>query len=674
MTTTQLPDISPAGSAADDPAGRSPVTMEALQTLRRPAEAVISPDGRWIACSVLAAPCTDPPRGQQAGLWLVAPGADPRPLTRGPWLDSLPRWSPDGQRLAFGSDRDHPGLLSAYLLDGDLGEARPVGTIRGSCEEIAWSADGQRLLILAADPGSDRAGALTATRIEDREAAPSDPKVTRPGQAWRRLFLVDVAADNTTGDTTTGDTTTEVGPPGENVWEFDWDGESTVVAVVSAGPSESSWYDAALVSIDLRTRAVTGRYQPRLQLSGPRLSPDGSKVAFIDGVASDRATWPGGQAKVAELTGGELAARDLGSGMEVSWLCWRDDSTLLYHAWAGLRSSCGTLSLDGTAHTLCANPETVGGRGTAPISADAARGRLAAVRESTNEPPEVALLDLAEPDRGWQPVTAFNAALRELELPRWVERRWTSADGTSVEGLVALPPGRDAAGLPLVVIVHGGPVSAWTHAFTNFGHPLLWTAAGYAVLMPNPRGSRGWGPEFAEAILGDMGGGELTDILSGVDALVAEGLADTNRVGVFGASHGGFMSAWAITQTNRFAAALPMACVSDWLSFHHTTNIGRFDELFVGADPYDASGAYYVRSPIMHVRNVRTPTLIVHGALDLCTPIGQAEELYRGIADTGQAEVELVVYPREGHGISERAHQLDFWERARGFFDKHLLD
>ena len=238
---------------------------------------------------------------------------------------------------------------------------------------------------------------------------------------------------------------------------------------------------------------------------------------------------------------------------------------------------------------------------------------------------------------------------------------------------MALPPGRDAAGLPLVVIVHGGPVSAWTHAFTNFGHPLLWTAAGYAVLMPNPRGSRGWGPEFAEAILGDMGGGELTDILSGVDALVAEGLADTNRVGIFGASHGGFMSAWAITQTNRFAAALPMACVSDWLSFHHTTNIGRFDELFVGADPYDPSGAYYVRSPIMHVRNVRTPTLIVHGALDLCTPIGQAEELYRGIADTGQAEVELVVYPREGHGISERAHQLDFWERARAFFDKHLL-
>jgi dipeptidyl aminopeptidase/acylaminoacyl peptidase len=131
-------------------------------------------------------------------------------------------------------------------------------------------------------------------------------------------------------------------------------------------------------------------------------------------------------------------------------------------------------------------------------------------------------------------------------------------------------------------------------------------------------------------------------------------------------------TAWAITQTDRFAAAMPMACVSDWLSFHHTTNIGRFDELFVGAGPYDAGGLYFQRSPIMHVRNVRTPTLIIHGALDLCTPVGQAEELYRGIADTGLAEVELVIYPREGHGITERAHQLDFWERARAFFDRHL--
>jgi dipeptidyl aminopeptidase/acylaminoacyl peptidase len=645
----------------------SQVTMEALLGLRRPAEAVVSPDASRVACSVLNAACTDPPAGQRAGLWIAAAGQQPRQLTPGTAMDALPRWSPDGSRLAFASDRDHAGLMSLYLMSEFLrsdgtGEASPIGDIAGSCEDIAWSADGQRLLVLAADPGSDRAGALTATRIESREAPPPDPKVTRPGQAWRRLYLVDVANGSTR----------EVGPAGENIWEFDWDGRSAAVAVVSAEPSESSWYDATLVHIDLERRAVTARYQPALQLAGPKLSPDGRQVAFIEGVASDRATWPGGVPKRAELAAGPLTPADVTTDFEVSWLCWKDAETLIYHSWQGLRSACGLLTLDGGATTLCTGAHTVGCRGTAPFTFDAGRSVLASVREASNEPPEVALLRIGGLDCGWQVLTSFNPDLKDLALPRWEERSWTAPDGTDVHGLLALPPGREPAGLPLIVIVHGGPVSAWTHQWTNFGHPLLWTAEGYAVFMPNPRGSKGWGPAFAQAILGDMGGGELTDILSGVDSLVSDGIADTDRVGVLGASHGGFMTAWAITQTDRFAAAMPIACVSDWLSFHLTTNIGRFDELFVGADPYDAGGLYFQRSPVMHVRNVRTPTLIIHGALDLCTPIGQAEELYRGIADTGQAEVELVVYPREGHGLIERAHQLDFWERARTFFGKHL--
>jgi dipeptidyl aminopeptidase/acylaminoacyl peptidase len=382
--------------------------MEALLTLRRPAEAVVSPDGRSVACSVLTAPCTDPPAGQQARLWIAAPGRPPRQVTHGPGLDALPRWSPDGRTLAFASDRGQPGLMALYVLNAEVGEAVPAGELAGSCEEISWSADGQRLLVLAADPGSDRAGALTATRIESRDAPAPDPEVTRPRQVWRRLYLVELA----------GGRTIEVGPPGENIWEFDWDGRSVAVAVVSGDPSESSWYDATLVSIDLEQRSVTARYQPRLQLAGPQLSPDGSRVAFVEGVASDRATWPGGTPKCAELVPGVLRPADVTGDFEVSWLCWKDGETLLYHSWEGLRSGCGLLSRSGTATKLWSAPETVGGRGAAPLSADAARTVVASVRESTNEPPEVALLTIGDPGRGWQPVTAFNAALRDLDLAR----------------------------------------------------------------------------------------------------------------------------------------------------------------------------------------------------------------------------------------------------------------
>jgi dipeptidyl aminopeptidase/acylaminoacyl peptidase len=344
--TSQAVDL----DAGPDDAAGAPVTMEALLGLKHPAEAVVSPDGSQVACSVLNAACTDPPAGQRASLWIAAAGQPPRQLTPGTAMDALPRWSPDGSRLAFASDRDHAGLMSVYLLSAGIGEAAPVGDIAGSCEDIAWSADGQRLLVLAADPGSDRAGALTATRIESREAPPPDPKVTKPRQAWRRLYLVDVADGSTR----------EVGPAGENIWEFDWDGRSAAVAVVSAEPTESSWYDATLVHIDLERRAVTARYQPALQLAGPQLSPDGRQVAFIEGVASDRATWPGGVPKRAELVPGTLTPVDVTTVFEVSWLCWKDADTLIYHSWEGLHSASGLLALDGAATTLCIGQETVG--------------------------------------------------------------------------------------------------------------------------------------------------------------------------------------------------------------------------------------------------------------------------------------------------------------------------
>jgi dipeptidyl aminopeptidase/acylaminoacyl peptidase len=203
------------------------------------------------------------------------------------------------------------------------------------------------------------------------------------------------------------------------------------------------------------------------------------------------------------------------------------------------------------------------------------------------------------------------------------------------------------------------------------GLPQLFAGEGYATFLPNPRGSVGRGPEFAEANLGDMGGGDLQDILTGVDALVAEGIADDARVAIMGGSYGGFMSSWAVTQTNRFAAAVPFAVVTDWVSFHATTNIGQFDRLFLQAEPYDEEGEYTQRSPVYHAAKCKTPTLIIHGEDDLCTPVSQAYELYNALVEAG-CETELVVYPREGHGWTEREHQLDAWNRMRDWLARYL--
>jgi dipeptidyl aminopeptidase/acylaminoacyl peptidase len=250
---------------------------------------------------------------------------------------------------------------------------------------------------------------------------------------------------------------------------------------------------------------------------------------------------------------------------------------------------------------------------------------------------------------------------------------WQAEDGQEIEGVLMLPDDGAERPLPLVVFVHGGPTSAWTYDFSpgamHLG--LVLAAEGYAVLLPNIRGSAGRGQEFARANLGDMGGGDLQDILAGIDSLVESGVVARDRVGITGVSYGGFMSAWAPTQTDAFAASVAIASVTNWLSFHNTSNIARFDELFLQSDPYDLAGNHFALSPIMHVRSCRTPMLLLHGRLDLCVPESQAQEMYQALVDAG-CESELVVYAQGGHGWTQRDYVLDTWERTKDWFGRHL--
>jgi dipeptidyl aminopeptidase/acylaminoacyl peptidase len=637
------------------------LTFEAHQSLRRPSEAVVSPDGHRIAWSLPAAACLDPEVGAQARIWVVDRDGDPEELTDGPGVDTLPRWSPGSGALAYASDRGHPGRLSLHLLRLGTDERSELGEIAGSVEEITWSSDGSRLLVLAADVGSDRAGSFQATRILEKDAPADDPRVFRPRHFFRRLLVVDLEGH-----------TTEVGPPGLTVWEADWNGGPLVAAIVSSDPSESGWFDASLVVWNVDAGEVVSRYESEWQLAVARLAPDSTHVAFVEALSSDRGD-VAGAVRCARIDGPSLEARTLGAPLDVSWLRWVKGDRLLYAGWRGLHTACGLASLSGEIDEVWSGPATIGSRLCARAEADAGITRLAAVIEASNVPPEVAVLDV-NGSRSWEAVTAFNGHLTAGELPRWQEYSWQAPDGLAIDGLLVLPPAVAASQLPLVVIVHGGPTTSWSHAWISDipRLPLLWASEGYAVLLPNPRGSRGYGQAFARANLGDLGGRDLDDIVAGIDVLAAAGIVDETRVGITGNSYGGFIAGLAVGKTDRFAAAIPMAVISNWLSFHNTSNSGRFDELFLEADPYAPGGAYHERSPVVHARHVTAPTLIMQGELDLCTPVGQAQELYQAIAECGEAEVELVVFPREGHAYLERGHQTEIWERSLAWFGRHL--
>ncbi len=630
------------------------LTLEDFFKLRRPIEVAISPDGAQVAFSVSASVANKGER-IQSHIWTGTLDGACQEATRGRGTDVAPHWSSTGV-LAFASDRDHPGRMSVYFLGPGPGEARPVGDISGSVEDLQWSPNGTHLLVLAADLGADRAGIQAATKIQEQDASEEDPKVTRPFEAWRRLYRVDAE----TGETA------EVNPEGVNVFEYHWDGERAV-AVCSDEPSESAWYKAYLALLDLDARSADRLYQPEWQVQCPRLLRE--TVWFVEGFCSDRGVLAG-DVKAFDLT--QRSVRDVSVDCDVSFLQPRDDGRLWYAGLRGLGSACGSLSLDGEIEEIWSGDASIGHRFQPSVAADDSGRTLVTVLEGPDGPPEVVVLDPSQPDDGWRPLSTLNADVPDpLEAGSWEERTWTAEDGLEIEGLLLLPRTGERP-FPLIVNVHGGPTGAWGYGFLPAGTlGPLFAQEGYALLLPNPRGSAGRGQDFARANFGDMGGGDLQDILAGIDALVEEGVVDGDRVGITGGSYGGFMSAWAVTQTHRFAASIPLACVSDWRSFHLTTNIGRFDELFLDADPFEEGGEYDARSPVVQAKKCKTPTLILHGEEDLCTPIGQAKELYQALVEAG-AETELVVYPREGHGLMEREHVIDAWERIRDWYARHL--
>jgi dipeptidyl aminopeptidase/acylaminoacyl peptidase len=292
---------------------------------------------------------------------------------------------------------------------------------------------------------------------------------------------------------------------------------------------------------------------------------------------------------------------------------------------------------------------------------------VAAIRSDWQHPPEI----WAGPIGAWKSITSFNASHRPAwGMPRSVT--WTS-DGFSVQGWLIYPREFDAARrYPMIVAPHGGPAGVatprWPQAMFD---PVIFSALGYFVFLPNARGSYGQGEGFTRANVKDFGGGDLRDILAGVDAVLKLVPVDADRLGIAGWSYGGYMTMWAITQTPRFKAAVAGAGIANWQSYYGQNAIDQWMIPYFGASVYDDPAVYAKSAPITFVKRVKAPTLIVVGERDAECPAPQSYELWHALRTLGVPS-DLVVYPGEGHRFRDPAHRRDVIERAAAWFDKYL--
>jgi dipeptidyl aminopeptidase/acylaminoacyl peptidase len=589
-------------------------------------------------------------------------GGEFRALTSAAGSARCGRFAPDGRTLAFLSDRGRAGVFQLYLLDRDgIGEATAAPAVPGTIEYAHWSPDGRLLLLGAAGLGADLAGAAgSGANVEVAAGLPAWHPVVKDGgadSAWRRLWLYDPESR----------ALTRLSPDGMNCWEAGWCGPDAVVAVTGDAPGEDAWYDAVLTRIEVATGSDRVLLDGDAQLGLPTGSPDGRYVGIVQAVCSDRGIVAG------DLTVIDLATDRRGgidtAGADVTHLQWINSERLGYLGQRGLESVAGTIDVATGAATETFVTRESCGSFRYPEGAFAADGRVAVVQSAYHLPPRLSLIDgdkahvLAS--------TAHQGTDYLLSIAGSAEVvSWRAPDGRDIEGILCTPPG--AGPYPLVVNVHGGPISMFRNTWSmRYPYVPLLVAHGYAVLQPNPRGSGGYGQDFARLVVGDMGGADAGDILSGVDALVEAGVADPARLGLIGGSYGGFMTSWLVTQDRRFAAAVPVAPVTDWYSQSFTSNIGGWGNAFLDADPERPDTLVHRRSPVLHASKVRTPCLVIAGADDRCTPPGQAVEFHRALVAHGVESV-LAIYPHEGHGVRAHPAVADYLTRVLRWFHRHL--
>jgi dipeptidyl aminopeptidase/acylaminoacyl peptidase len=663
LGTTSEAQAQTASSSGKD--ARIGALIETLGKTKTPSSATISPDGTTVAWAVRAREGSqihltevsnpDPAKEKIVGTGSSAAGCG----------SSEPKWSPNGEWLAFVSDctadAEKPGQDQVFVWSKKTGESKQLTHLVGMMDSLAWSPDGKTIGFLFVENATRSAGALAAMK-------PWAGVIGEDGVEVQRVGVVNV----------TNGSFSQATPAALHAYEFGWSPDSKHLVFVAANPpGENNWWVAQLYTQDigggqpksiLDTMKVSGSLHG-LQIAVPRWSPDGSQIAFIGGLMSDQGS-TGGDIYLIPATGGEPKDLTPGRAASVAFIGWVSPQVIGIAEHVGGNSHITALDISTGKDLPQVNatfPETVGAGGLSMSVSLSHERALTLIRSSFEKAPEV----WAGPVDAMKQITHLNDGMN----PAWGKTEnieWTN-DGFKVQGWLLYPANYDPAKkYPLLVSVHGGPSSAVTPRWPGVGYGgVPFSALGYFVFMPNPRGSYGQGEKFTQANIKDFGYGDLRDILAGMDVLEKRFPIDKDREGLTGWSYGGFMTMFGVTRTTRFKAAVAGAGISDWKSYYGENSIDQWMVPFFGKTVYDDAAVYAKSSAIEYIKNVKTPTLVVVGDRDGECPAPQSFEFWHALRAEG-VKTQLVIYPNEGHAFHAPEHRRDVLERALNWFETEM--
>jgi len=666
--------VVPTLAMAQESAPKTPraITIDDFFQIRDVSQPEISPDGQWIAYAVRTRMLKEDKNEQR--LWMISThGGDAIPMTSDAVSSGHARWSPDGKYLSFLSERDG-GKSQVWLLDRRGGEAvRLTDTVQG-VDDFEWSPDSTRLVLVLRDPKPED---IEAARNRERPAPATPPRLRTPpplvidrlqfkrdtvGYLDRRrthLYLFSVSAKTTT-QVTSGDF-----DDSEPAWSPD--GKSLAFSSNRTEDADANYkshiWVAAADNTDQGAHLTQVTPDPGPD-SAPAWSPDGKWIAYVTELDPHLFYYNTRHLAVVASGGGQAKVLTLAFDRSIHRPRFSNDGKYIYFA----------AEDDGT-QNLCRIPAG-GGEITRPIGGRLAVGTyslgkgdsIAAQISTIDRPDEIFYLPngTGEPAR----LTKTNdALLQQLRLAQPDYVRFKSKDGTTVAGYLYKPldykPGKK---VPTLLNPHGGPVGQYAAAFYHLAQ--LYAANGYAVLLPNPRGSSGYGQKFCAAIYADWGNKDYQDDVAMVDYAVAQGIADPDKLGVGGWSYGGISTDFIIAQTQRFKAAISGAGVALVASFYGHDHYQRDYDIELG-HPWDNKAVWDRISPFYRVASISTPTLFMGGDIDWNVPILGSEQMYEAMKTLGRT-TELVVYPGEYHGFTIPSHIKDRMERFMAWYNHYV--